>query len=178
MAHHIKKDKPAAITADVAYQIDEIGLGQVMTKMHRKRHIGAREWIVYGVGPHDRNANLRRFAWVQVDPNHLYSELALDILSDEAGGAPYIENAANRQCISADRANHERRIPDQSVNAGELTVCAGCLTERNSVAIEYLGFVLPLHRDHKTRSPGAPLKRYIERTLPKAFPCSCLDHYP
>jgi hypothetical protein len=112
MPHHIEKDEAPAITADVANQSGELGLIQVMTEMHRKRHIGARERIVYGIGPHDRNAHIKRFTRVQVDSNHFDSELAVDLISDQTTGAPYIENAANAQRISANCAYHERRIPD------------------------------------------------------------------
>jgi len=93
--HQIEKDEAAAITADVANQSSELALSQVMTKMHRKRHIGARERIAYGIGPYDRNVHIKRSATVYVDSNHFDSQLALDLLSDETNGAPYIENAAN-----------------------------------------------------------------------------------
>jgi hypothetical protein len=146
MPHYVEKDEATAITADVANQTAEFGLGQVMTEVHRKRHISPREGIVYGVGPHDRNAHTKRFAGGHVDSDHVYSELAMNLLSDETRGTPYIENAANGQRISADRANHKCRIPDQSVNSRKLPVCAPCLILRNVLAVEYFGFVLPLQK--------------------------------
>src|SRR5260370_32744436 len=145
MPDHIEKDEATAITADIANQIGELGLGQVMTEVHRKCHSGSRERIVYGVGPHDRNAHVKRFAWVHVDSNHVYSEPAVNLLSDETRGTPYIENAANRQGISADCANNKCCIPDQSVKPGKLPVSASYLIIRNILAVEYFCFVLPLH---------------------------------
>jgi hypothetical protein len=116
-----------------------------MSQMHRKRHIGARERIAYGVSSHDWNAHVKRFARVHVNSNHVYPELAVDLLSDETRGTPYIENSVNGQRIYADGANHKCRIPDHSVNPCKLPVGARCQIIRNIFAVEYFGLVLPLH---------------------------------
>jgi hypothetical protein len=102
MPHHIKQDEPTAITADVPNQSGELGLGQVMTEMHRKRHVGVRERVVDGIGLHHRNAHVRRSPRSQVDSDYFNTKLAMDLLSNETVGAPYIDNSTNRQCISTD----------------------------------------------------------------------------
>jgi hypothetical protein len=144
MPYYIEKDETTAIASHVANKSGELRLIQVMSEMHRKRHIGAGERIAYGIGPHDRNAHIERFARVQVDTNHFDSKLSVDLISDQTAGAPYIEYAANGQRIFANCANHERRIPDQTVYPRKLPVRASRVIVRNIFAVEYFGFVLPL----------------------------------
>jgi hypothetical protein len=109
-----------------------------MAEMHRKCHVGAGKWVTYSIGPHDRNVHVERFARVQVDTNHFDSKLAVNLISDQTASAPYIEYAVNGQRICANRTNHERRIPDQTVYPRKLPVRAGGVIVRNisTVGIE------------------------------------------
>jgi hypothetical protein len=164
MPHYIEEDESTAKPADVVNQSGELGLGQVMTEVHRERHIGARKRITYGIGLDDRNAHIKRFTRVQIDSDHFDSKLAADLLSDETIGAPYIENAANGQWISADRANDEGRTAVQSVNPGKLPVRSRCLIIRNVFTVEYFSFVLTHHQQHLHK-----LLRSIERAREQLF---------
>ena len=116
-----------------------------------KATFGRRQRVAPRVGLKDGNGRGDTGVGINVHTYDLDSELALDLLQDEACGTPHIQDPAHGQGILANGADNRVGVTKPAVDSGEVAICACDQFIRNTIVIENFGLVLSYHPYHPNR---------------------------
>jgi hypothetical protein len=122
MADQIQQDKAPAEPAHIDDEIYEILFGEVMSKVHRERHIGLWKLVSDGVGAPNRKRQVRGSRRADINADNVDAEFVPDIKQHAPARAPDVHDAMDRKRVPPQSRHHRCRVPEKTVDPSKLAI--------------------------------------------------------
>ena len=110
MAHQIENNKAAASAADVANQVNELILFQVVHHADADGYFCFRKGVAHGVETKDRNFRIGIFGWLQINAKEFRVDLQPDLAEQFSMTAANVQHAAHCLPILFECTDNRRMI--------------------------------------------------------------------